>query len=853
MNTYNIKNDKKLIVEGFEDKFVYSSKEKEADNFFIIKSIADTVASQTRPVDDIKRNIENMNIHMGRWNSMGPDSKSNNQIVIKLKNGETIKYGRTSTRHSPYIDIVTQSIAKDFKDKPIKNIIRDMSKTALITRKTKQNEIVKAKLQEVLVKPIIQKATQEVDSRYGDPLQLNEEQLSQRTSDIEAIVSNSLSEEIKAMMDNFTLPTEELLRKIHEMAYTRTDMQFKFEEGVDYFITTGIEAYKKRFGHNEVYMDAVSPTDLTYRLAYNSIFFEKGLHANHKRYLSPMEVIQEAYHVFKNKDWKEIEKMFVTIPETSFYGTGADLVYNRSFKNVDPSVSFTIPIVDGGVDVARNEYRPYMLDGRNGVLWASSMVDKMSEAFQNRRVGIVVDSPTWRMNAKAHMVTRSVNGKKVELVRGENYKIDKMSGDLEIRDIVIPQTWGLNIYSNQIYTDIAPVRAQYSDPIDISSPNLNIYGAVYSTMSNNVANLSLMEPAKIYQLRLNHIEHSIEEAIQFNIGNALVVNKKTFEGTGGPQGFFDMLFKLKTIVTEDEQFSNVGNDTARGIRPINLNNGINIAEYTNLSQYYQQMIVKSLRYNNSKMGNSGQYENQANIQAGLAAPDRQLGRYHDINLKVRTNVNMALLQGAIDAYKDNDVLLENHLDERLFYHYKNNYDSIVGTSYTFKCESSVEEVNNIREYKQYLKNFMATGGNLDNLADAIKAKDMDAAKEVGKIERLYREKQTMEQRRHEQELADKNAKATQDSIRQQIEAENKRHGIDVDAGREKAYLNSMQMANANDINLNSIPDQIERDKAKEQNQLKMHDDKMEIEKEKLKIEEKKADNILKAKKNTNNL
>lgn len=38
-------------------------------------------------------------------------------------------------------------------------------------------------------------------------------------------------------------------------------------------------------------------------------------------------------------------------------------------------------------------------------------------------------------------------------------------------------------------------------------------------------------------------------------GSVLVVNKKTFEGSGGPQGFFDMLYKLKTIVIEDEQFN----------------------------------------------------------------------------------------------------------------------------------------------------------------------------------------------------------------------------------------------------------------------------------------------------------
>jgi hypothetical protein len=300
MQNHFIKDKESLIKEGV-DKLVYSTKEKEADNFFLIKTVANAVASQSRPEKDIKRNVENMNIHMGRW----MDIKSDGQVVIKLKDGQTIKYGRSTIKNSPYIDIVTQSIAKDFNDKPIKNVIRDQSKNALVTRKEKQNALVKAKFQELIVKPIVEAATKQVDAKYGNPLDLGNEAIQQRQSDIDNIVNNNISEDIKNMMDNLTLPTEELLIKIHQIAYDRNGMKYKFQEGVDYFITSGIEAYKKRFGHNEIYMDSISSVDLSYRLKNNSIFFEKGLHANHKRYLTPMEIIQEGYHVFKKKEWKE--------------------------------------------------------------------------------------------------------------------------------------------------------------------------------------------------------------------------------------------------------------------------------------------------------------------------------------------------------------------------------------------------------------------------------------------------------------------------------------------------------------------------------------------------------------------
>ena len=65
---------------------------------------------------------------------------------------------------------------------------------------------------------------------------------------------------------------------------------------------------------------------------------------------------------------------------------------------------------------------------------------------------------------------------------------------------------------------------------------------------------------------------------------------------------------------------------------------------------------------------------QANIQASLAAPDRQLGRYYDINLQIRKNTMQGLTQAAFITYVDNEEMLENYLDESLMAHYKGNYD-----------------------------------------------------------------------------------------------------------------------------------------------------------------------------------
>jgi len=64
------------------------------------------------------------------------------------------------------------------------------------------------------------------------------------------------------------------------------------------------------------------------------------------------------------------------------------------------------------------------------------------------------------------------------------------------------------------------------------------------------------------------------------IGSVLLVNKKTFDVPGGPQGFFDMMYKLKTIVFDsDEQLTDSVNKDASFEEGTSLD-GKNVLIYT---------------------------------------------------------------------------------------------------------------------------------------------------------------------------------------------------------------------------------------------------------------------------------
>ena len=833
--------DERGILTKSLHKFVYSQKEKEADKFAIVKEFANMVRSQVIDPEFVDRCIENMNIHMGRWN----DTTSNSKITIKLPKGDKISFGRDKTRNHPYLDIISQSMATDFKMRPVHISVKDTSKHAMLSRKERTKAIIKEKLKEIFIAPLLEQASMQAEQKYGNPIGLSEEMIQQRNEEINNYVLSNLSDEVKKMIDSDELPSEKLQKAIFDIAYQRNDMAFKYETAVDYMLTTSTVAFRQEFGFNEVYYHPVSPIDLTFGLSYDSIFFEDGLHANVKRYLSPMEIISECYHVFKNKDWKEIEKLFTTIPGTHFLG--ANVVHQRTSTPVDPRYEIIIPIVDGGIDMATNEYRPYMADGRNGVLWAQNFMKNMNEAYLNRQVGICVDNPTWRWNAKAKLVTRIVGGKKRQFIRGEAYEMDVINGDIEIQDTVIPQTYKAKIIADIIYTEMEPVRGQYLDPFDFSKPKLNIYGAQFLTMDNNVKNLTVFEPGKIYQKKYSEIHESLGESIASNLGSVLFVNQKTFESQGGPAEFFDMLYKLKTVVTKDGSF---GDDGKGDVSVQNFSSGIKIQEYITLAQYYEQLMIKALRYTSAKLGSSGQYENQMNIQASLQAPDRQMGRFYSIMLKVMNNINESMAKAAVIAYEKNDELLQNYLPEDLYFHFTENYDQVLGTKFIVKTESSLEEHNNLRQYKELLVNYMATGGNLDNLAEALEAKDMAKAKELGKAATLLREKKEMEQRMHEKQLAELNSN-TMKTIEQERQArEDKRKEMDLDVKREVAYLYSMTQANAQDINQDGVPDAQQRDRQKFEFEKEKHQDDLAMKEKALKLQEKQVEANIKNQKNT---
>lgn len=813
-------------------KFVYSKKEKEANKFRVIKHFCDAVRSNYVDHKLQEKWLENMNIHMGRWEN----TTSNNKISINLPDGKTLNFGRDKTRNHPYLDIITQSIATDFNGRPTHIKITDTSKYAMKLRSKKMQEIIKEKLNEIFVKPELEKATMAVDSKYGDPLSLPEEALMQRNDEINKMVLGSLSEDVKKMLDNQELPSEKLQKRLFDICHERNDMKMKFELATDYMLSTSLVAFRQEFGFGEVYFYPVSPSDFTFQLSYDSIMFEDGLHANVKRYLSPMEIIQEAFHVFKSKEWKDIEKMFTTIPSSNFMD--ADIIYQRTGRPVDMSHSFQIPIVDGGIDLAANEFRDFRIDSRDGLIWINSLASKLNEAYMNRRQGIIVDHPVWRWTAKAKMVTRVINGRKVQFIRGEDYEMDSVNGDVDVYDTIIPQTYKAKVFGDRIYTEMEPVKCQYLDPFDMSRPKLNVFGAQFMIMDGDVKNLAPIDPAKIYQSRYSEAHEAIGDAIASDLGTVLFVNRKTFESHGGPEGFFDMLYKLKTVVTEDASFPGQQGSGQGNVFVQNFSSGGKINDYIGLAQFYQSLMVKILRYTEAKLGGSGQYENTANIQASLAAPDRQMGRMHSIMLKIKNNVHEAMAKAAVVAYENNEELLTNYLDEELYIHFRENYDEILGTKFKVETTSSLEEFDNLRQYKSLLVNYMATGGDLHNLPEALEAKDMAMAKELGKATALRKERQDMEARRHEKELAELNSRTLQNIENQRQDREDARFGVKIDAGREQAYLYSMAQANAADVNGNSISDSIERDKVKSQVQERMHNDEMKLKEKELLIKEK---------------
>ncbi len=779
-------------------KLIFSERDRGYKNKLIARSVIDMIRNQHRPKKEIEKEKRNMNLLFGRWPGLKPQGLGLTMEVPDKQGGtKRISIGRNKINHYPMIDKVGQQAIASLMDRNTKMVSRDYCKTSVEYRQQAQEDLIVERISEVYFKPAIAQAQAQIQGIPPDQQQQAFSELMQQLVD----------PHIQSMVDKIEVPTEKLMQKLHDIAAMRTDIEYQYYKGANYVIGTGAEFYRRKFTLNEVKIENIPTFNAKWCLSEGSEFVEDGLWFGYDRYLTPVEIITKYHHVFKGKDFKELQSMMVDIPNHAFNSGGADYSLKLApttgeFSHREVMVPTTAP---GNID-SFLQYTGYQVDESRDVIWSNGVFDDLSKAYTNKK-GIKVSYATWRWLAKAKEVERKVSDgrggfKIVVEMEDEHYRLNRSRGDLKIKDSARPMTYEGSCIGD-FYFDVGPVMNQWEDATDHTNPKLGVYGCVYNTMDGAIKNLAFIDPMVPSQYRVNALSDALNDHVQNNLGSVMVVNEKSvMDAKGGMEGFFKMLHKFKFIINKDKDNNS--------IYSIDLGSNVDVRSHIELINFYRNEILEYGSTNATEYSGPGQYATNRNIDAALSGADRRKFRMFFMNRKTRQRVSNALMWGAFYAYQDNNALRECYLADDLNAHYDLNFDIIAGSPVMMEVEGDQRSANNLQTYVQYLFNYLSQGGSVDLLGDVLDARTMEEAKAIA---RKYEE----QKQKRDEETANANRQAALEQSQQQQQLEiqladraDARAQLNHDSRIKSAYLASLVQAHGADVNENGKADFVEK-------------------------------------------
>lgn len=770
-----------------------SDAKKRANDFELAKEVMDYYDHTYEHNEDRIRKInENFLLHSGRWPAIEELAVSSE---IQLQH-ENIVLGGGKLRHYPVIDRISKSVVGDLMVRPLIPIIKDMSAKARNQRDRAKLDIVKNYIQQQFIEPRMQMITQQILAENGIT------DLSRMTPELQAEIGKRVQEttpdEIMESINKYRTPEEIIAQVILDASVKKLDLKAKFDVGGEAAVVSGEEYYRVGLMNGMPWCEVLNPKWVTWDGSEHVEFVEDGVFAKYEQYLTPEDVVARYGAVLARKDIKKLADMYSPIPGYSGSRKSNPDIEKRvvdMFADNPALQDINVRTREGQMDL-RNIYRSLAAGHKAG--------------FGVRECYI-----TWKWTRPAVLVTRYVDGKKVELFRSEHYVKNPARGDLKVKKILIPQVWhGVKLgVADEIYAFVEPVPFQYRsihNPFDVK---LTIMGGRFNTYMNNAENTSLVDLGKPWQYRYNVLMKRMEEYEATDIGKVFMgtVNMKPVGWSW--QEWFQSLYvgKVALIGTQFEGGSNMDPNI---FRSIDLSSNADIAQTLSKLEYFEKKIATSMYYNPSKLGQISPYATNQNAELNVSGSDRQMLRFHDRHRQIKQRVLNSVLDISLAAIRDNEYAKDVLLDDFGKAYLETAMEPFSACELGLYVVDDFQESERLDQMRNLALTILQNGGSVRDIADVVDAGSMSAIKDVLDRSERRRQEETKAQREHEQAMVaqTEQMREAQMQLKMQFEAEQKER--DRQAKIQMAEINAQLLANANDINKNSLNDSLE--KAREQ-------------------------------------
>lgn len=778
--------------------------------------------------------IKKLNINYGLFNGRLPVSEYEDPISFNI-GSEKITLEQQSIIHYPHISQVAKAMHGEQIARPFNLIAKEMGATAINAKKKKYNELLREYLQETVISPIEQRATQQYLQAMGvaNPFDLSVEDQQQIEADIAKRSQAMTPKEISEFMSNdFQTPTTRQAQQLLDYLSEKCGLKDLDNEGFKHAIITGREIYYIDDTNGDPNMVLVNPMYFQWGGDYDNEWVQKGDWAKHEKWITFNSAVTRHGEHFKRGDWDLIEKYAEPMGGGLHLG---DPEHDQVERN-------RIWMLSQDNHYVPQEIRDADVRTKDGQQKMAALYSRLTRRYGRENTpyglhfGIREAHVAFRDLAKMYRITRLVNGKPKKFWVAENYT--PTGKDIEVTQHWVPEVWEGTILGSYdpIYANIRRVPNQYKsihNPYDVDLP---YYGKDYDVHMNNAKGIAPVDLGKAHQRNIDIIRAELHHEMATDIGKVFVMVMDLKPDNIKWQDWYASIKTSKTILAQSAAHGSNPMD-ANMLKALDLSRTSAIAAKLQYIESERAALARAMYFNENRMGMGGQYSNTDTNEQNRAASFNQTEGFFDEHRKIFETAVNGLLNRARHILKDQPHKLDYIFDDVARADLelsKGLWTSELGVTFSMS-NADREKVERLRSttLSMLVQNGMSFRGILD-LTLAETESDIRAISE--RENKLMQEKQQMEMQAAQQ--AQQQAQQLELQKEQaKLEAEQAFKAGEAQKDRDMSLLRTIEQAKQfqlqADVDMNGVADSIEKAKLDNEVKLKIADEKNKVEREKI--------------------
>lgn len=831
MITKNSNNDTKKITPDIKRRV--STKKKTASSFKRQRAIMDAYDYDVRGQYRDFNRIKNYQINYDLFNGRLDTEMYSDPVCFNVGKEEVTMEGHT-INHYPLISQIANAMYGEIQNRPISPIAIDSGPSGINFRNRKINELIRELVQTEIIQPTQQMVQQKYFKQYGitDPFALSVEEQKQVMADIQSRTDRLTPEKIVDFISNDLMtPNQRVVQQLSNYLFGRLDIKDKIRENGKHAICTGESIYYVGERYDQPVFDVVNPMYFSAYGSQNTEWYQEMSWARYEQWLTVPDLMQRFALDFTEANLRDLEKMVEPIG-------GLENVGDPRYDKVQERVMYEMSI---NSDIARKydgiNYKTKEGSGQFQRLYRDVIAkygEDKGHALWN--YGIRVANITWRDKRPLTVVTRIENDKKVKYYRDEHY--EEQSGDYSVERIWVDEVWEGDkvgsVAGKEYYLNIHPIPGQYKSVYNPFGVDLPYYGKQYNTHMNNSKNVSPIDLGKPWQMEFDVTMSNIKHDMATDLGKVLILPMMLKPENIKWQDWMNTIKNGKIALTQLSRHGVTFDD--RLVRNIDLSKTSDIAGKMATLQFNFQQLVRSMNFNEARIGAVGQYTTNENIVQSTSASYNQTESFFNTHFKVAEKALNALVNRTRILYKNkpdadyvyDDIarILANITPDGWF------------EPWGVKLSLSSGDMQKMEQIRNNILGFIQNGMSFEGILSLMLA---DTPSEITDTVRKETKKQE-EKRQQEMAMIQQQQEAERQS-NQQIELAKLQQKSELEMAKlqsqeRRAEINSEIFRKQADVDNNKIPDTIQKallDIKAEENELAK---KLEIEREKLRIKEK---------------